>query len=100
MRDSARRARRVSDTPRSQRLARPDLLGTNCATCSTCSLLLVGEEAALGGAALVAEELGVDALVGGVALAGGLPDAVAVLLLGLVVSGVVLGLGHSALTIK
>ena len=54
------------------------------------SLLGVGCETALNGAALVAEELRVHALGLDVALAEGLPDAVAVLLGSLVVGGVVL----------
>jgi hypothetical protein len=58
------------------------------------SFLGVGDESALGGAALVAEELGVHSLGADVALLGNALDSVLVLLLGLVVSGMVLRLGH------
>jgi hypothetical protein len=58
------------------------------------SFLGVGDESALGGSALVAEELGVHALGADVALLGNALNAVLVLLLGLVVSGMVLRLCH------
>jgi hypothetical protein len=58
------------------------------------SFLGVSCKTALGGAALVAEELRVHALGAGVALLGDTLDAVLVLLLGLVVSGMVLRLCH------
>ena len=60
-------------------------------------LLSVGLEAELGGAALVAEEFGVDTDSGGVALTRLTSDTVSVLLAGLVVSGVVLRLSHDLL---
>jgi hypothetical protein len=58
------------------------------------SFLSVGDKSALGSAALVAEELGVHSLGADVALLGNAFDAVFVLLLGLVVSGMVLRLCH------
>ena len=62
--------------------------------CREVSSLFLVVELDLGSSALVAEELGVDRLDGAVALTLGLPDAVLVSLLVLVVGRVVLRLCH------